>query len=68
MILCQLPQNLHLPLVQTSWSIENKPHILNAEIRLMSLLHHSYTHHSLWEISIDGLDKLKKTSDLEKRK
>ena len=26
------------------------------------------THHSLWEISIDGLDKLKETSDLERKR
>ena len=33
---------------------------------MMSSLHHAHTHHSLWKISIDGLDKLKKPSDLEK--
>ena len=31
-------------------------------------VHHAHTHHSLWEISIDGFDELKKPSDLEKRK
>ena len=54
-----------LPASDPSLAPVSESTLTNECENMMLSLHHAHTHYSLWQISIDGLDKLKKSSDLK---